>query len=116
MGINMTCTYLCNIVQYIVLTVKQVGGGSSFMRTTAAGGTGNTPPGTGCSPGAEGRPETGSRDSQAGNYINGPRGQKAQLHCTALRFTRVHNDGSGGKIFNQFVGEIKTRLSSVFTR
>lgn len=34
------------------LTVKHVGGGSSFIRTTAAGGTGKTPPGTGCSPGA----------------------------------------------------------------
>lgn len=35
-----------------MLTVKHVGGGSNFMRTTAAGGTGNTPPGTGCRPGA----------------------------------------------------------------
>lgn len=34
------------------LTVKHVGGGSSFIRTTAAGGTGKTPPGTGCNPGA----------------------------------------------------------------
>lgn len=36
-------------------TWKQTGGGRSFMRTTAAGGTGNTPPGTGCKPGAVGR-------------------------------------------------------------
>lgn len=35
-------------------TWKQIGGGSSFIKTTAAGGTGNTPPGTGCKPGAEG--------------------------------------------------------------
>lgn len=34
------------------LTVKHVGGGRSFIRTTAAGGTGKTPPGTGCNPGA----------------------------------------------------------------
>lgn len=39
---------------YSELTWKQIGGGSSFIRTTAAGGTGNTPPGTGCKPGAEG--------------------------------------------------------------
>lgn len=37
------------------LTVKHVGGGSSFIRTTAAGGTGKTPPGTGCRPGAVGK-------------------------------------------------------------
>ena len=36
----------------VPLTVKHVGGGSSFIRTTAAGGTGKTPPGTGCNPGA----------------------------------------------------------------
>lgn len=34
------------------LTWKQIGGGRSFIKTTAAGGTGNTPPGTGCNPGA----------------------------------------------------------------
>lgn len=34
------------------LTWKQIGGGRSFIKTTAAGGTGNTPPGTGCKPGA----------------------------------------------------------------
>lgn len=39
------------------LTVKQVGGGINFMRTTAAGGTGKTPPGTGCKPGAAGEEE-----------------------------------------------------------
>lgn len=33
-------------------TWKQIGGGRSFIKTTAAGGTGNTPPGTGCKPGA----------------------------------------------------------------
>ena len=36
----------------VILTEKQLGGGRSFMRSTAAGGTGKTPPGTGCSPGA----------------------------------------------------------------
>lgn len=36
-----------------------MGGGRSFIRTTAAGGTGNTPPGTGCKPGA-------MRDRKAG--------------------------------------------------
>lgn len=36
----------------VELTVKLLGGGSSFMRRTAVGGTGNTPPGTGCRPGA----------------------------------------------------------------
>lgn len=33
-------------------TWKQTGGGRSFIKTTAAGGTGKTPPGTGCKPGA----------------------------------------------------------------
>lgn len=42
-------------VKLLLLTVKHVGGGSSFIRTTAAGGTGKTPPGTGCKPGAVGR-------------------------------------------------------------
>lgn len=49
-------------------TWKQTGGGRSFMRTTAAGGTGNTPPGTGCKPGAVGRETVWSQcqDSQTG--------------------------------------------------
>lgn len=42
-------------VKLLLLTVKHVGGGSSFIRMTAAGGTGKTPPGTGCKPGAAGR-------------------------------------------------------------
>lgn len=42
-------------------TWKQMGGGSSFIRTTAAGGTGNTPPGTGCKPGAVTQGEGGIR-------------------------------------------------------
>lgn len=42
-------------IKLLQLTVKHVGGGSSFIRTTAAGGTGKTPPGTGCKPGAVGR-------------------------------------------------------------
>lgn len=45
-----------SLYRYIIklLTVKHMGGGSSFIRTTAAGGTGKTPPGTGCKPGAVG--------------------------------------------------------------
>lgn len=38
-----------------------MGGGRSFIRTTAAGGTGNTPPGTGCKPGAVTQGEGGIR-------------------------------------------------------
>lgn len=45
-----------SLYRYIIklLTVKHMGGGSSFIKTTAAGGTGKTPPGTGCKPGAVG--------------------------------------------------------------
>lgn len=42
------------VLKLLLLTVKHVGGGSSFIRRTAAGGTGKTPPGTGCKPGAVG--------------------------------------------------------------
>jgi len=35
------------------------------MRTTAAGGTGNTPPGTGCNPGAVGRKTVWSQSKMA---------------------------------------------------
>lgn len=47
-------------MKLLMLTVKQVGGGSSFIKTTAAGGTGKTPPGTGCKPGAVGGWESSS--------------------------------------------------------
>lgn len=47
-------------VKLLLLTVKHVGGGSSFIRITAAGGTGKTPPGTGCKPGAVGGGNTRS--------------------------------------------------------
>lgn len=38
-----------------------MGGGRSFIKTTAAGGTGNTPPGTGCKPGAMRKRKVGIR-------------------------------------------------------
>lgn len=50
-----TSNYQLDGIKLLRLTVKHVGGGSSFIRTTAAGGTGKTPPGTGCKPGAVGR-------------------------------------------------------------
>ncbi len=50
-----TSKYQLDGIKLLRLTVKHVGGGSSFIRTTAAGGTGKTPPGTGCKPGAVGR-------------------------------------------------------------
>lgn len=49
-----TSKYRLDSITLLLLTVKHVGGGSSFIRTTAAGGTGKTPPGTGCKPGAVG--------------------------------------------------------------
>lgn len=49
---NKPRSYEIYSTRLLLLTVKHVGGGSSFIRTTAAGGTGKTPPGTGCKPGA----------------------------------------------------------------
>lgn len=64
---------------YSEQTWKQMGGGSSFIRTTAAGGTGNTPPGTGCKPGAEG--ESRHESHGYGFYVR--KLKSSDLHTTS---------------------------------